>query len=480
MKAKVLMIAAAVMLFAASSFAQFTVQYFETDQVLTTTCNGGAPIPEGTFFYMYQDVDGNGGGTQGAPDMDDPLAPLCENPPTWPSDPWLPGQMVEGGDCGTGPTGSVNFNRFPFNGLTNLGVEGQFYSDYGFASNGDLPTVNRFYARAFYPSMAHPQIMWTSAVFVPVVGLQEIEASGWFCNTLTVPCTPTASVNLVPTSSFGPQNVSMCASLCPNTPLPVCVGPVVRENRYPTVETTLAGCTCDDNPAGGVVWANSTWTFQVIGGQNYYCNTLMLAPGASEGCVTITLTFLLSAQMGNVSVTPQDGAVEVKFNTLSETDLAGFEVRRNGDVVTTLEATNNASGANYNFVDRNVTNGHVYTYELYVVNADNSKELVSTVEGVVPSMDKAVITEYALGQNYPNPFNPTTNISFDVLHNNPVTLTVYNAQGQLVTTLLNNKAFQTGRHNVSFDATNLPSGLYFYTVKMGNEFTATKKMLLVK
>jgi hypothetical protein len=397
----------------------------------------------------------------------------------WPHNPWVPGELVEGGVCESGPTGSVNFNMFPFNGLTNLGVEGQFYSDYGFASNGDLPAINRFYARAFYPSMAHPQIMWTSAVFVPVVGLQEIEASGWFCNTLTVPCTPTANVVLVPTASFGPQNVAQCANLCPGTTTTVCVGPVVRDNRYPTV-TLSNECACASAPAGGAVWGSPTWTFQVIGGQNYFCNTLALVPGAAEGCVTITLTFLLAAEMGDVSVTPMDNAVELKFNTLSETDLAGFEIVRNNVSLTTLEASNNASGSSYKYVDNDAVNGHTYTYELYLVNADNTKELVKTVENVVPSMDKAVITEYALGQNYPNPFNPTTTISFDVLHDNPVTLMVYNAQGQLVTTLLNNSQRATGRHTLSFDATNLPSGLYFYTVKMGNEFTATKKMLLVK
>jgi len=148
-------------------------------------------------------------------------------------------------------------------------------------------------------------------------------------------------------------------------------------------------------------------------------------------------------------------------------------------MVGSVAAANSATGANYNFVDENASNGTTYEYTLETVNIGGSREAWGVVVSATPSVDNAVVTEYALLQNYPNPFNPSTNLVFDVVAENVVNLTVYNAMGQEVATLVNG-TMAAGRHTVSFDAANLTSGLYFYTVKIGNEFTATKKMLLVK
>lgn len=85
---------------------------------------------------------------------------------------------------------------------------------------------------------------------------------------------------------------------------------------------------------------------------------------------------------------------------------------------------------------------------------------------------------YKLLQNYPNPFNPATTIEFDVPTSGQVTLTIINMLGEQVSTLVNeNKA--PGRYRVTFDATPLPSGTYFYTLRTANS-TQTKKMLLVR
>jgi len=88
------------------------------------------------------------------------------------------------------------------------------------------------------------------------------------------------------------------------------------------------------------------------------------------------------------------------------------------------------------------------------------------------------ITNYALNQNYPNPFNPSTVISYQMPENSFVTLKIYNAIGSEVATLVNeNKT--SGIHNVTFDAANLASGIYFYKLQAGN-FTAIKKLMLLK
>ena len=88
-------------------------------------------------------------------------------------------------------------------------------------------------------------------------------------------------------------------------------------------------------------------------------------------------------------------------------------------------------------------------------------------------------TQFELKQNYPNPFNPTTTINFSIPENvGNVSITVYNALGQTVASLIN-KPLSSGSYQVKFNAANLPSGIYMYQLRAGN-FTAIKKMMLLK
>ncbi|MBI5058553.1 T9SS type A sorting domain-containing protein, partial [candidate division KSB1 bacterium] len=94
------------------------------------------------------------------------------------------------------------------------------------------------------------------------------------------------------------------------------------------------------------------------------------------------------------------------------------------------------------------------------------------------SLNAAVITEYALAQNFPNPFNPSTSIVFDMVDAGFVSLKVYNTLGQEVAAVVNG-SMDAGRHVVTFDAANLPSGMYLYRLET-NGFSAQHKMLLMK
>lgn len=89
------------------------------------------------------------------------------------------------------------------------------------------------------------------------------------------------------------------------------------------------------------------------------------------------------------------------------------------------------------------------------------------------------VLEYRLSQNYPNPFNPTTNIEFSIPQASNVSLKVYDLLGREVATLLNNVRFGSGSQTVSFDASNLASGVYLYRLKAG-AFIQTRKMTLIK
>lgn len=85
---------------------------------------------------------------------------------------------------------------------------------------------------------------------------------------------------------------------------------------------------------------------------------------------------------------------------------------------------------------------------------------------------------FGLSQNYPNPFNPKTTISYQLTANSFVSLVVYDLLGKEVRTLVN-KNTEAGNHSIEFDATDLPSGVYFYKLTAG-KFSEIKKMTVVK
>jgi rhamnogalacturonan endolyase len=85
---------------------------------------------------------------------------------------------------------------------------------------------------------------------------------------------------------------------------------------------------------------------------------------------------------------------------------------------------------------------------------------------------------YYLEQNYPNPFNPVTRITFSISKSALTNLTIYNSLGQEVKTLLN-EYMTTGHHQIEFDGSALPSGVYFYQLR-SDSFLQVKKMLLIK
>ena len=107
-------------------------------------------------------------------------------------------------------------------------------------------------------------------------------------------------------------------------------------------------------------------------------------------------------------------------------------------------------------------------------------------EDAVTAVDPDLVAQpmdYSLGNAYPNPFNPTTTINYSVGNNEHIILTIYNALGQKVKTLVNRNQ-PAGNYSVQWNALDdnnqiLSSGIYFYTLKSGS-FTKVKKMVLLK
>jgi len=96
----------------------------------------------------------------------------------------------------------------------------------------------------------------------------------------------------------------------------------------------------------------------------------------------------------------------------------------------------------------------------------------------VKELPNSFPSDFVLEQNYPNPFNPATNIRFSLPEANQVTLRVYDMLGQEVATLVN-QFMNAGTFEISFDASELPTGIYTYSLTAGN-FNSVKKMMLIK
>ncbi len=121
-----------------------------------------------------------------------------------------------------------------------------------------------------------------------------------------------------------------------------------------------------------------------------------------------------------------------------------------------------------------------YPWKVPLVNSNLCKVRVSnwTNPGMsVTSMNNFTITTPTGSVNYPNPFNPTTTIQFTLLVKDKVSLRVYNSLGQQVAELINGEMAE-GMHEIKFDATSLPSGIYYYEINTGGNREIHKMMYL--
>ncbi|MDZ7360102.1 MAG: T9SS type A sorting domain-containing protein [candidate division KSB1 bacterium] len=125
------------------------------------------------------------------------------------------------------------------------------------------------------------------------------------------------------------------------------------------------------------------------------------------------------------------------------------------------------------------------TPDWYYLVADESNILIYLIRAYISfpttGVKQTVELEpraFYLAQNYPNPFNPNTTIEFSLPRSGLITLKMFNALGEEVATLLQEKR-TAGKHNVVWNASNMPSGVYFYRLE-GEGFVETKRLLLMK
>ncbi|HMN17557.1 MAG TPA: M1 family aminopeptidase [Ignavibacteriaceae bacterium] len=139
-----------------------------------------------------------------------------------------------------------------------------------------------------------------------------------------------------------------------------------------------------------------------------------------------------------------------------------------GDTIITV--FNNAQVQNFNITVAN---------EPISITVDPNNWILKTINSVVVGIEDEMQPQtFSLEQNYPNPFNPVTKIKFTLASNEYTTLKVYDIIGKEISTLVNNQ-MEKGHYEINFDASNLPSGVYLYTLNAGG-YKETRKMILMR
>jgi sugar lactone lactonase YvrE len=186
----------------------------------------------------------------------------------------------------------------------------------------------------------------------------------------------------------------------------------------------------------------------------------------------------LPVELVSFTATVRSGKVELSWATATEVNNAGFAIEKNTKNVWNkigyVEGNGNSNAPkNYSFTD-NASAGK-YQYRLKQIDRDGKFEYSNVVEAFVA----LTANDYTLGQNFPNPFNPSTTITFAMKNTEHATVTVHNMLGQEVAVLFNGLANANEIYSLSFDARNLSSGMYFYSLRSANR-NEVKKMSLLK
>ncbi|HKB86521.1 MAG TPA: T9SS type A sorting domain-containing protein [Ignavibacteriaceae bacterium] len=169
--------------------------------------------------------------------------------------------------------------------------------------------------------------------------------------------------------------------------------------------------------------------------------------------------------------------VTLNWQTATEINNRGFEIERqqNGiwQTLGFIEGNGTTTSPHsYSYSDKNLNAG-TYSYRLKQIDNNGTFKYLNLSESFDIQPE-----DYSLSQNYPNPFNPSTMIKYSIPEKSHITIKIYNVLGSEVAVLVNEEK-PAGSYEVNFNAADLSSGVYYYTISAGN-FNETRKMILLK
>ncbi len=212
--------------------------------------------------------------------------------------------------------------------------------------------------------------------------------------------------------------------------------------------------------------------------------------GSSPTCDTT-----IKISLASFTATVAEQGVLLQWQVASEINHAGYNIYRStsydgeytklNSALIYKESQSSVEEKQYKYVDTDVKQGDLF-YKLQDVSLDGQVTWHGPIQATVASnVESSIETprEFELSQNYPNPFNPATTISYALPERSHVALAIYDLNGRLVKTLVN-EIQPVGDYSVVWDGTNeagesVPSGLYFYQISAG-EFQETERMTFLK
>jgi photosystem II stability/assembly factor-like uncharacterized protein len=214
-------------------------------------------------------------------------------------------------------------------------------------------------------------------------------------------------------------------------------------------------------------------TLSYISVANSNLNTLNPNTGENNSCAIVPV------ELKSFNYELESNNILLKWSTASELNNLGFEIQRSldGNEFISIGFINGngttSEPKEYIYGDENLEQG-MYEYRLIQTDYDGSKRNIGEIEVFI----NEVPNTFNLEQNFPNPFNPSTTIKFSIPEQRHIKLKVYDLLGRVVSTIVD-EILDAGFYQKVFDASNLGSGIYFYSLSTDNN-TITKKMLLLK
>jgi len=259
------------------------------------------------------------------------------------------------------------------------------------------------------------------------------------------------------------------------------------------------GSTVESDPGDGASVSFSGFDAIIPEIGSYYFLTADLASGATGGVQgfiveNASLTLNGGNLDGTISNAPLSGSevplpvelssfvaqvtqgnVQLSWTTESETENSHFLVYRDGEVIATVEGAGTTSETHsYSYTDALVEPG-VHEYALADVTYGGEVVMHESVEVEVET--EIMEADFVLNKAYPNPFNPTTVISMHYAVGSNAVLNIYNTQGVLVDQLVNGFV-EAGTYDITWDASDMPSGVYIVKMIAGNVMQSQKIVLM--
>ncbi len=238
-------------------------------------------------------------------------------------------------------------------------------------------------------------------------------------------------------------------------------------------------------PEVTVTQGSSVKTYTANNGEVMY-EALPNVGTTNRGDIILQQSDGLPVELTSFSASVKNSEVTLNWETATEVSNYGFEILRrvypavggtlDNEWVTIgfVEGHGNSNSPKYyNFSDTDIGQSGKYYYRLKQIDNDGTFEYSDVV-----SVTISAPVLYSLSQNYPNPFNPETRIDYTLKEQQNVSLRVYNMLGEMVQELLN-EIKPPRSYSVTFNAFNLPSGIYIYRIQT-ESFTVNKKMTFLK